>query len=161
MSIERTQKYLVGATLVCSFWIALGVPPTLRAQAVHEDHARLFSVPPHCAERLGGRHTSIAVNSAGHLYFSAQACVYRVEEGGRYKALAALPDLGMYYHAEQPGLAADDAGNVFISDYDLGQVRKVAADGSITVVAGGGTIDPGDGGPATSARLSKAAGSGS
>jgi sugar lactone lactonase YvrE len=55
--------------------------------------------------------------------------------------------------AYQPGLAADDAGNLFISDFQLGQVRKVAADGSITVVAGGGNLDPGDAGPATDAHL--------
>lgn len=153
MSFRRTQKYLVGATLFCSFWIALGVPPTLHAQTADEDHAELFSVPPHCAESHGGRPTSLAVNSAGHIYFSTHGCVYRVEEGGHYKALAAIPEPGMY--AEQPGLAADDTGNVFISDYDLGQVRKVAADGSITVIAGGGAIERGDGGPATSVSLSK------
>jgi sugar lactone lactonase YvrE len=48
-------------------------------------------------------------------------------------------------------IAFDSRGNLFIGE--LGRVRKVAADGTITTVAGGGSNNPGDGGPATSARL--------
>jgi uncharacterized protein (TIGR03437 family) len=48
-------------------------------------------------------------------------------------------------------LAVDAAGNIFISDNF--HVRKVTPDGIINTIAGGGQNDPGDGGPATQARL--------
>jgi sugar lactone lactonase YvrE len=55
-------------------------------------------------------------------------------------------------------LAVDSAGNLFISDTDGLRVRKVDANGTITAVAGNGTLCApttpcGDGGPATSASL--------
>ena len=53
------------------------------------------------------------------------------------------------------GTAADSAGNVYIADTDNHRVRKVAADGTITTFAGTGTGGfSGDGGAATSAKLS-------
>jgi hypothetical protein len=51
-------------------------------------------------------------------------------------------------------IAVDYSGNLFIGEY--GRVRKVTPDGIITTVAGGGTNNPGDGGPATSAQISTA-----
>ena len=48
--------------------------------------------------------------------------------------------------------AVDDAGNVYVADESTGRVRKVTPGGTISTVAGGGT-DPGDGIPATQARL--------
>jgi hypothetical protein len=49
-------------------------------------------------------------------------------------------------------IAVDGRGNLLIGE--LGRVRKVSADGTITTVAGGGSNTPGDRDPATSARLS-------
>jgi hypothetical protein len=57
---------------------------------------------------------------------------------------------------KQPGgVAVDSAGNVYISDFEDGRVRKVGLDGIIRTVAGGGQPADrvGDGGPATDARL--------
>ena len=51
------------------------------------------------------------------------------------------------------GVAVDGKGNVYIADRR--RVRKVSASGTITTFAGGGS-SLGDGGPATSARLSPA-----
>ncbi len=52
------------------------------------------------------------------------------------------------------GVAVDDAGNLFIADYDNHRIRKVSANGIITTVAGNGTRGfSGDDGPATSASL--------
>src|SRR5262249_7183493 len=46
------------------------------------------------------------------------------------------------------------SGNLYIADTDNARVRRVeAATGVITTYAGGGTTTPGDGGPATSAKL--------
>jgi len=53
------------------------------------------------------------------------------------------------------GLAMDRAGNLFIGDnsYGSGRIRKVATNGIISTVAGGGGHYPGDGGMATNASL--------
>jgi hypothetical protein len=49
-------------------------------------------------------------------------------------------------------VAADGAGNLFLVDHN--RIRKVSSDGTITSVAGDGTIGTGgDGGPATQAQL--------
>jgi hypothetical protein len=66
--------------------------------------------------------------------------------------------------AEPAGLALDAAGNVVFADTFNNRIRVIAAStgtfygtamtaGDIYTVAGGGTSGPGDGGPATSARL--------
>ena len=53
------------------------------------------------------------------------------------------------------GIATDDAGNVYFSDYDSSSVRKIDANGIITTVAGGkGPGFHGDCGPAIDAKLS-------
>ena len=49
-------------------------------------------------------------------------------------------------------IAVDSRGNLFIGEF--GRVRKISTDGTIITVVGGGSDAPGDGGPATSARLS-------
>ncbi len=50
------------------------------------------------------------------------------------------------------GIAADNNGNVYISDVNNGRIRKVDASGIITTYAGTGTPTyTGDGGPATAA----------
>jgi DNA-binding beta-propeller fold protein YncE len=53
------------------------------------------------------------------------------------------------------GVAVDPLGNLYISDYLDGRVRKVSLDGSISTVAGGEqpADGVGDGSPATDARL--------
>jgi sugar lactone lactonase YvrE len=66
-------------------------------------------------------------------------------------------DGGSAIHAElndPNGVAVDAAGNVYIAEFLDQRVRKVAANGSITTVAGTGVAGfSGDGGPATTATL--------
>jgi uncharacterized protein (TIGR03437 family) len=51
-------------------------------------------------------------------------------------------------------VAVDTAGNLYIADFGNSRVRKVAASGVITTVAGSGTFGySGDGGPAVNAQL--------
>ena len=57
------------------------------------------------------------------------------------------------------GIALDDVGNLYIVDTDNQRVLKVDTGGTITTVAGNGDAGfSGDGGPATSARLSRPTG---
>jgi uncharacterized repeat protein (TIGR01451 family) len=58
------------------------------------------------------------------------------------------------------GVAVDSAGALFIADQSNARIRKVATNGTITTVAGGGSFGPsnGDGGLATAARLSSPSG---
>src|SRR5882724_6591507 len=70
----------------------------------------------------------------------------QVGDGGAATA-AALSDA--------QGVTIDSAGNVFIADANDHRVRKIAADGTISTVAGDGFPGfRGDGGPASAARLS-------
>jgi sugar lactone lactonase YvrE len=50
-------------------------------------------------------------------------------------------------------LALDSVGNLYIADAGNGRIRKVDVNGNISTVAGGGSNDPGEGGPATAAVL--------
>jgi hypothetical protein len=57
---------------------------------------------------------------------------------------------------EPNNVALDQAGNLYISDYENDVIRKVGTNGIITTVAGNGqwiTLGPGDGGQATNASL--------
>lgn len=57
------------------------------------------------------------------------------------------------------GIAFDAAGNLYIADTDNHRIRRVAADGTISTVAGTGVEGySGDGGPATAAELAFPAG---
>ena len=54
------------------------------------------------------------------------------------------------------GVAVDTQGNLYIADLGNARIRKISSGGTITTVAGGGSIAPGgngDGGPAASAEL--------
>src|SRR5580692_3750701 len=52
------------------------------------------------------------------------------------------------------GIVVDKAGNIYFTDSIFSVVRKINAKGIISTFAGGGAASLGDGGPATSARLS-------
>jgi len=75
-----------------------------------------------------------------------------------YVAVSLLGDGGPAVAARlsaPTSVTIDDAGNLFIADTRHYRIRKVDASGLITTVAGDGTEGfSGDGGPATSARLS-------
>jgi uncharacterized protein (TIGR03437 family) len=54
------------------------------------------------------------------------------------------------------GLAVDQAGNLFVADTGNQRIRKIVPGGSISTVAGNGSLGyGGDGGPATSAELNQ------
>lgn len=109
---------------------------------------------------------AVAVDSAGNLYIAefGNNQVRKVSAAdGKISTFAGTGaatfggdgGLATAAHLNLPmGVAVDSADNLYISDYYNNRVRKVAADGKISTVAGTNTAGPdGDGGPATSAQL--------
>jgi uncharacterized protein (TIGR03437 family) len=107
----------------------------------------------------------ICFDSAGNLYIadSNNHRIRKVTPGGIMTTIAGTGTQGF---SGDNGLAVlaklnrpldvvvDSAGNIFFSDFNNGRVRRIAANGIITTVAGDGLFGfTGDGGPATSATL--------
>ncbi|MCS0612044.1 hypothetical protein NX783_04690 [Massilia kyonggiensis] len=93
------------------------------------------------------RTTGMVFDKAGNLYEATWSAVYRTAPGGKRTLFAgSATERG---HTNGAGtaarfdgiaaLAADAQGNVVVADYDL--VRKIAPDGSVTTIAGGGAPD--------------------
>ncbi|MBI2061854.1 MAG: hypothetical protein HYT87_19110, partial [Nitrospirae bacterium] len=103
---------------------------------------------------MGGYVEGVAVDSTGNIYLSnwGSHTVRKVDTGGTITTYAGTPNTSgntgdggpatsatLYY---PKGLAVDTAGNLFISDYGNGAIRKVDTGGTITTVASGiGTYD--------------------
>jgi len=105
----------------------------------------------------------VAVDSAGNLYIAdffdqrvrkvSNGVITTIAGNGTHGAGGDGGPATSAQLSYPTGVAVDSAGNLYIADSSNYRVRKVA-NGVITTVAGGGNSDPGDGGPATSARLS-------
>jgi sugar lactone lactonase YvrE len=109
----------------------------------------------------------LAVDPSGNLY-TAELFAHRirkVDPAGKVTTVAGIGhpadgrgDGGLAVDARlytPEGVALDPSGNLYISDFPDGRVRKVSPDGKIITVAGGGqpADGVGDGGMATDARL--------
>ncbi len=109
--------------------------------------------------------TSVASDAAGNIYISDQqnSCVRKVDTFGIITTVAGTGISGYNGDniaataaqlAQNWGIAADAAGNIFIADQSNHRVRKVNTAGIITTIAGSDSIgNSGDGGPATDARI--------
>jgi uncharacterized protein (TIGR03437 family) len=109
--------------------------------------------------------TSLTVDPAGNLYIADSGRVRVVDTSGIIRTFAGCACGGdgvpvTWVRTGSPGgIAVDTQGNVYYSDGSTYMVRKVARDGTATVVAGTGESGfTGDGGPARQARLTSAAG---
>jgi uncharacterized protein (TIGR03437 family) len=110
-----------------------------------------------------GDPTRLATDAAGNVYFGSLHSVFKVDAGGTLTRVAGngrpgnSGDGGPAAAAQLSfpmGLAADTAGNLFVADRDASVVRKIAANGIITTVAGSGVPGfAGDGGAAISAQI--------
>jgi uncharacterized protein (TIGR03437 family) len=135
------------------------------------------STPPCCSSGDGGPATiaqltspaDVAVDTKGNVFIADGVQVRRVSpdgvittaagngtpgfsgDGGPATA-AQLGQVGGLLFSD--GIATDGSGNLFIADCNNFRVRKVAADGTITTIAGNGVQGySGDGGPAITAQL--------
>ncbi len=109
--------------------------------------------------------TALAIGPGGNLYITDQFNhrIRRVAPGGSITTIAGngtagyAGDGGPAANAElnyPGGLVVDTSNNVFLADDVNNRVREVASGGTITTVAGNGTIGfSGDGGAATAAQL--------
>ncbi len=109
--------------------------------------------------------TGVAVDSAGNLYIAdlGNRCIRRVDARGMITTAAGTGvdgfsgDNGPAIQAQlsrTTGVALDNAGNLYIADFDNHRIRRVDARGMITTAAGTGVDGfSGDNGPAVSARL--------
>jgi sugar lactone lactonase YvrE len=104
----------------------------------------------------------LAIDSGRNLYFINNCSVRKLSPSGSITTVAGdgyCPDddegvMGTSAALINPStVAVDAAGNLFVAE--LNRVRKIDMSGTITTVAGDGTLgDSGDGGPATRAQLS-------
>ncbi|MEU9439079.1 RICIN domain-containing protein [Streptomyces sp. NPDC048252] len=119
---------------------------------------------PAVSAQLNGPH-EVEVDGAGDLYI-ADASNHRVRKittDGKISTVAGTGAAGFGGDGGPAasarlnipvGVAVDSAGTLYIADHSNHRVRKVAADGKISTVAGTGTAGlGGDGGPAASAQL--------
>ena len=106
----------------------------------------------------------IAIDSVGNLYIAdtRNHCIRKVTLDGIISTVAGngtkgfSGDGGPATSAQlysPTDAAVDSSGNLYIADFNNNRIRRVTPEGVINTVAGGGTLDPGDGGPATSSIL--------
>ena len=111
--------------------------------------------------------TDVAVDNAGNVYIVDRGNfrVRKVDTLGTITTIAGDGTFGVFGGDGGPatsaqlflpgGVAADNAGNVYIADTHNERIRKVDTSGTITTIAGDGDFGfTGDGGPATSAQVS-------
>jgi hypothetical protein len=129
-----------------SSWLE-GIPATadslVTLEAMTADLAGNFYFSEDLVGRVYKVNTAGIVGTAvGHYPF------YNGYGGDGGPATSAAVGYGLY------GLGADNAGNLYISDWGNKRVRKVNAAGLISTIAGNGTLGySGDGGLATNAQL--------
>jgi len=123
-------------------------------------------IPPTASQALSAplpESSAVAVDGLGNLYFSAANAVYKVDVAGVLTRVAGSvvagysgdggPAANALLNVAQ-GVAVDGAGNLYIADSGNSRIRKVAANGTISTVAGTGVAGySGNPGLATSAQL--------
>jgi hypothetical protein len=108
--------------------------------------------------------TDVAFDPQGGLYVVDQdnQRLRRIDKNGTISTIAGTGQMDHSGDGGQSANAALDApfgvvidrdGDVLVTEEDDGVVRRIRANGVIDTIVGGGTASPGDGGPATDAKL--------
>jgi uncharacterized protein (TIGR03437 family) len=144
------------------------ITPAGRVSTVAGGGLSLGDGGPATSASLGA--AGVAVDSAGNLYISDNGNnrIRKISTNGTISTIAgpggtSLGDGGPATSASlsaPAGIAIDSSGNIFFADEGNNRIRKISPAGIITTVAGGGPASKtggsiGDGGPATSATLSR------
>ncbi len=104
----------------------------------------------------------LAVDTNGDVYFAGGSRVYKADTTGTLAVLARIgpaggPGLLPQLTTGTLGALSVHDGRLYGTDIDHNVIRMLAPDGTVTTVAGTGTVGfTGDGGPATSAALNLA-----
>lgn len=106
----------------------------------------------------------LAVDAAGNLYITDQS--YRIRKVTPAGVITTVAGNGNWGYSGDggaaasasiapKGLASDAAGNLYMADAGANRIRRITAAGTVTTLAGDGTLDySGDGGQAINAALS-------
>ncbi len=136
------QQYVI-------FTFAGGVPPVTPAPAASSS----VGDPPRAA-----------VDAAGNLYFGSDHAIFKVDTTGTLTCIGGIGrdgisgDGGPALNAQMSypwGIAVDASGNVYFTDKNSNNIRRIAVNGTIGVFAGAVAAGfAGDGGPAGAALFS-------
>jgi sugar lactone lactonase YvrE len=151
------RRFVLATSFGAALVVGLGLAYTLlsapmaagpRVVTVAGTGERAFSGDGRQASASGlVRPLAVAVGSAGEVYIAEGNRIREVKKDGKISTLAGTGTAGYggdggpaaQAQLDMPqGLAVDSAGNVYIADTLNNRVRRVAADGTITTVAGAG-----------------------
>ncbi len=152
--VRVVAVFLLCVTVLCGqqyviFTIAGGAPPVTPAPAAGSS----VGDPPRGA-----------VDSAGNLYFGSDHSIFKVDSSGTLTCIGGTGregfsgDGGAATSAQMSypwGIAVDASGNVYFTDQNSNNIRRIAVNGTIGVFAGSARAGfSGDGGPASGAQFS-------